>query len=251
MLHITSNQLESENLLLCLHGNSVASTYFLTLVKHLKHWKVVATDLVGHGASPRLDPDNYTLDNLIHPITDIMDKFHFKNLAVIGHSMGGHLALQMLEKLKPQKILLMNAPALCYSANIFPYNQLPGISEDESKPVEERVHEMVQKITTHAPTQNFVSMAFMATDPCFRLGLEKEIQLGKFKDEKTIIENNSNCKVTYLSGDLDNIVNKEYELWLKNNVPFHSWIELTNAGHYPLLENEESTLHAISNWLTK
>src|SRR5690606_16997021 len=93
-LNYQSSKNESENLLLCWHGNSAGSNYSLSLVDGIEGWKVVAPDFVGHGKSPRLAPNEYNYKVFIQCLVEFLDNFNYKKLVIIGHSMGGNLAIE-------------------------------------------------------------------------------------------------------------------------------------------------------------
>jgi pimeloyl-ACP methyl ester carboxylesterase len=56
---------------------------------------VIAVDLPGHGASSRMRGD-YSLGSLASSVRDIMDALDVKAATIVGHSLGGGIAMQFL-----------------------------------------------------------------------------------------------------------------------------------------------------------
>lgn len=249
MLHVRSNLIESDNLLLCLHGNSADSAYFNPLLESVIDWHVVAPDLIGHGHSPRLQPHEYTVDYILASISEMLNGFEFKRLAVIGHSLGGHLALQMSEKLKDSALLLMASPPVVYAANMLPDDLLPNFEINDSKESVRDLSDYLQKFSPYEIAHKHYLSSYIATDPMFRIEIMKEFEKGAFKDEREIIKQGHFRSVSYMSGLQDFVVSKVYEDWLKVNLAFDAWIELQEAGHFPLIEDESNSVAEVKRWL--
>ena len=71
---------------------------------------VVTIDLPGHGASACLD-EVHTMELLAETLHRIIDELLIKRLSIMGHSMGGYVALAFLEKYHPivETIVLLNS----------------------------------------------------------------------------------------------------------------------------------------------
>jgi pimeloyl-ACP methyl ester carboxylesterase len=80
--------------LVLLHGVSLSAAAWAPLLTALPGWQVLAVDLPGHGLS---DPDRYR-SGQVRPrahalIDDIFDALGLDEASVVGHSLGGMLAL--------------------------------------------------------------------------------------------------------------------------------------------------------------
>lgn len=84
-------------------------------------YRTIAVDLLGHGLSDKpLDPARYTWRGMILQLEDIMDALELQSAAVIGQSMGGHLALDFARE-KPSRVsavAVVNATGLGYISGI-------------------------------------------------------------------------------------------------------------------------------------
>lgn len=80
--------------LVLLHGVSLSAAAWAPLFPALSGWRVLAIDLPGHGLS---DPDSYRIGQVRHRarelIDDIFDALGLDEASVVGHSLGGMLAL--------------------------------------------------------------------------------------------------------------------------------------------------------------
>jgi pimeloyl-ACP methyl ester carboxylesterase len=77
-----------------LHGVSLSAAAWAPLFTALSGWRALAVDLPGHGLS---DPDRYRPGHVRHHahqlIEDIFDALELDQAPVVGHSLGGMLAL--------------------------------------------------------------------------------------------------------------------------------------------------------------
>jgi pimeloyl-ACP methyl ester carboxylesterase len=80
--------------LVLLHGVSLSAAAWAPLFTALSSWRVLAVDLPGHGLS---DPDSYRSGQVRHRahelVDDIFDALELDEAPVVGHSLGGMLAL--------------------------------------------------------------------------------------------------------------------------------------------------------------
>ena len=80
--------------LVLLHGVSLSAAAWAPLFTALSGWRVLAVDLPGHGLS---DPESYRIGHVRQRarelIDDILDALGLDQASVVGHSLGGMLAL--------------------------------------------------------------------------------------------------------------------------------------------------------------
>lgn len=77
-----------------------------------KEYRVVAMDLPGHGISQVMGPI-HTMDFLADTVVGVLDELEIEKATIVGHSMGGYVALQTL-RLHPERmegiVLLSSTP---------------------------------------------------------------------------------------------------------------------------------------------
>jgi pimeloyl-ACP methyl ester carboxylesterase len=82
------------------HGNSCCREVFAGQMDHLQKsdWSAIALDLPGHGqSSDATDPvSQYTIPGYARLITRFLDKLGIKNPVLVGWSLGGNIAIEML-----------------------------------------------------------------------------------------------------------------------------------------------------------
>ncbi|WP_432835838.1 alpha/beta fold hydrolase [Dactylosporangium sp. CA-092794] len=116
-MHVTSRGPESGPAVLLIHGNCSSSGFWEPLIRHLPpHWRIVAPDLRGYGASPALGIDaTRGLRDFADDVAPLLSDFPDRPVTVVGHSMGGGVALQLLLD-HPDRIgaLVLEAPVSPY-----------------------------------------------------------------------------------------------------------------------------------------
>jgi pimeloyl-ACP methyl ester carboxylesterase len=98
--------------ILLLHGFGAAIDWWDDVAPALAaHHRVMRLDLIGHGgtAAPR---SGYTIPRQAHLAAAVLDKLDVANVTVIGHSMGGEIAIALAE-IEPERIdrmILIDSP---------------------------------------------------------------------------------------------------------------------------------------------
>lgn len=70
--------------------------------KFSEHFSVYALDMRNHGASPHAENMNYQL--MARDVLEFMDDHHIKSAHILGHSMGGKVAMQ-LALMAPERVM--------------------------------------------------------------------------------------------------------------------------------------------------
>lgn len=97
-------------LVVFLHSSLSSSKQWRGLaVKLSEHFTCINIDLLGYGEADKVsDPSNFTFDNEVHRILNIVDKsFSGQKFHIVGHSCGGAIALKMAVEL-PERILSLS-----------------------------------------------------------------------------------------------------------------------------------------------
>ncbi|GGE32288.1 putative hydrolase YugF [Pullulanibacillus camelliae] len=86
---------EAEDVLVLIHGYLSSSFSFRFLIPYLQEeHAVLSIDLPGFGQSDKALHFNYSLHNYGRLVLDILERFEIQRAILIGHSMGGQIALQ-------------------------------------------------------------------------------------------------------------------------------------------------------------
>jgi pimeloyl-ACP methyl ester carboxylesterase len=94
--------------LLCLHGWLGDSTTYEKLSAELHGWRVVAPDLPSFGSSDD-DPSVITVDDYSAFLAEFVAKIELDDYCLLGHSMGGQIALHACatRKITPNRLVLV------------------------------------------------------------------------------------------------------------------------------------------------
>ena len=95
-----------------------------------KDFYCVSVDLPGHGASPGLPPESYTMEGTAQSLRVILDGLNLGQAAVVGYSMGGRLALYFA----------LRHPERC--SGLFLESASPGLEDAESREARCRADEV-------------------------------------------------------------------------------------------------------------
>ena len=84
--------------LLFIHGNSSSSESFQHQFSdpNLNSYRLIALDLPGHGDSEVLQAGSYSLPVYAKIIRSFVEELCLQNVILLGHSLGGHIALEAL-----------------------------------------------------------------------------------------------------------------------------------------------------------
>lgn len=98
-----------------LHGLGSSGRYWQAIITELKTGKQVSYDLLGFGESAKPRPFKYSLADQAKALrASLRTDLPFKKVILVGHSMGGLVALQfaLLYPNKVKKLVLTNVPVL-------------------------------------------------------------------------------------------------------------------------------------------
>ncbi len=93
-LHVLVWGRDDDPTVLLVHGNGGHARWWTPLIPYLvPGWRVLAPDLRGHGESAWAEPPAYRLDDFAGDLTEVLDVLAPRPVPVVGHSMGGRVAL--------------------------------------------------------------------------------------------------------------------------------------------------------------
>lgn len=107
---------------LCVHGNPTWSFYYRKIVEQFSRThRVIALDHIGCGLSDKPENYNYTLDNHIKNLENLVKELGLKNITLIVHDWGGPIGIGFAQKnLKLIKRLVILNTA-CFEVKQFPW----------------------------------------------------------------------------------------------------------------------------------
>ena len=240
----------TKNQVIILHGLWGASENWLTIAKKIRNnYHIIIPDIRNHGRSPHSPEMNYNImaEDVAILISSLRNKS--EKIDVIGHSMGGKIALK-LKLLYPEiinKCIIIDIAPVTYALN------------DMHMTLSNFCCLSLDNITNRQELKEFINTKFKD---------EKEIQLilknishinGKFLwkiDGQSILNNLNNIRswedsfptkdTTYIKGENSDYVSKQIikKLYLTNV------ITIPNAGHIIHIDNPSILTRYINSILS-
>lgn len=222
-----------------IHGNSMHSGFFLQQLEStiLSDYNLIALDLPGHGKSRNLE--SYSIFKLVDALFETIKELN--NIVLVGHSLGGHLSMQLLPKLgeKCKGILVFGAAPLKLPLNV---EEAYCLNEDSAKFFQSDMDEIsrtkLAKIIYDKKDEFFNSLleSLEKTDGAFRKGIAESTMSQAMFDEIEILKI-FRGKVLLLVGENDKIINKKYIENLTEKEICNSGLKyFKNCGHSPHIE---------------
>lgn len=209
---------EAENLpvLLFVHGNSSSKETFESQIEYFSQsFRVIAPDLPGHGSTGRLKRNKYSLNTLREFLVNFRTALDIDVFCLLGHSLGGHIALQSLNEISPLKVIVWGTPPMTnppVMEKMFQGNPAANFFFSE-KASNEELNNLFNECFEEKSKRKLSSFveSFIATDPKFRVGLISELGLLEFKDELDEL-NRFRGEVLFILGENEKIISNEYIL---------------------------------------
>lgn len=245
-LHKATNALNekntsSESTIIFIHGNSASSRIWQNQQesKLLSKFNLLALDLPGHGKS--FGNGAYSIPNLVETLVENIN--FYKSVVLVGHSLGGHLAIEILPHLKNCVALLISGtPPVKKPINLgeafLPDERMAllfqkNLNSNEAKKFAECVCNNFQK-------QKFdVLGTIQNTDSKFREDIGISVAAGELADEVAILKN-STIPIAIFHGTEDALVNGNYLEELYIPMLWEGRIhKIKDSSHSPHLEQPD------------
>jgi pimeloyl-ACP methyl ester carboxylesterase len=218
----------------CIHGNSSSGKIFRPIEARFEHCHIL--ELPGHGNNkyskhPEFD---YSVKGLKAFVKDRLPSED--DFIILGHSLGGHLALELAPDLTHCKgLALFGTPPIksplnleeaflpCEAFNVF-------LSGDYD---EQLLEKSLNQLIYDKSILEILMKDFKETDPQFRPNwIDSAIQRVEISDEALIVEN-LKIPLYVIHGKQDPIINLDYIKSLKGITKIY---EIDECGHYPSIE---------------
>jgi hypothetical protein len=208
------NKKKNVPVMLFVHGNSSSKESFNSQVNFFsENFRVIAPDLPGHGDSNRVLKNNYSLKLMSDFLENFVKTLDIKVYCLLGHSLGGHLCLQALNNISPQKFITWGAPPMTnppIMEKLFVGNLVANYFFQEDLTIENKkdlFKECFEKKSS-VNLKRFIE-GFDKSDPLFRSQLISELSSLDFKDEFEELEKYSG-ETLFLLGSNEKIINNSY-----------------------------------------
>lgn len=232
-----------------LHGFLESNTMWDQLLPHLSNVKAYCIELSGHGASQSFE-GNLTIEKLAYEVVSILKKEKIATYTVVGHSLGGYVALALLNinsKLICEQLILLNshpwedspikkaerlqvAKIVQKNKSLFVKQAIPNLFQnpkEHKEAVEQLVHEALKMNASDIAATTLA----MRDRPSSETGIIKH------------------CKrSTVIQGEFDRLIpaKKMESFCAKHDIQF---INIKNAGHMVHSEQKERLIKVLNTLL--
>jgi pimeloyl-ACP methyl ester carboxylesterase len=250
MLSFTDNG--NGNTLVFLHGHCESKEVWEVFDAQLsKSNRVICIDLPGLGAS--LPIEHLSMDSMADAVLEVLQKCEVGKITIIGHSMGGYVALAFAEK-HPQMMA-----GLCL------FHSTAYADSDEKKLQRDKTIKYLHENGVEAFIRPFVPPLFYSPnrERC-KASIEKLIEIGlktplkviadcaaamRDRPDRTHVLSESKYPVLFIVGKNDTAVKAEDSM-TQSLMPNQSYVQiLGDTGHQGLFERESETIKMLEGFL--
>ncbi len=241
------------NTIVLLHGYLESLKIWNSIVKDLKkNYRVIAIDLPGQGHSS-ISNEVQTMEAMAYEVKLVLDHLKVDKCFMIGHSMGGYVALAFMEAY----------PHIITGISLF--HSSPYADNEDKKQLRERTIELLkmgkknQLYTTHFnkvfANDNVEKMQYRIEkmqERVQKIPTEYIISVlagMKVRSDRSELLANTQKAVQYIIGKKDNFI--PFSILDNLKLPKRSEVViLENSGHMGIYEEKEKSIKAIRNFIT-
>jgi pimeloyl-ACP methyl ester carboxylesterase len=229
--------------IILIHGAGGTRLYWPPEIRRLPGYRVYALDLPGHGKSSQSD-GHQTIEEYSHILFEWMEIIHLRRAVVVGHSMGGAIALSMAIQ-HPEQVIalgLINSGArLRVNPNLLAY------ATDATTYVKAAELLVSYSFSPHTP-KRLVELASRRMLETRQSVFSGDLQAcNKFDMMDRVADIVKPTLV--LCGADDQMTPLRYAQFLASGIPDASLAVVPNAGHMVMLEQPRLVADYLLNFL--
>lgn len=231
------NQIDSNDTIVCIHGNSSSKESFRDFANLVKDKRVIAFDLYGHGESEwAKDPSLYTLNGYTDLVKDFLGNLNLSNIHLLGHSLGGHIAIESLPDIEEnlKSLITFGTPPLSGASDFaVAFNPTTYLEFLFKQNLSNNEAQLISYALSKEAADK-VCQGFLNTDGKARHTLGASLNEGNVVNEIKIL-NNTNIFYRIIYGQSDDLVNINYMEKISKEHGIDTQKE--NLPHYPSLDS--------------
>lgn len=238
----------SETTLLLLHGFMVDHAVW-NQVAPLLQANLVMVDLLGFGKSTPHSEFNFSMHQHAVSLLELISFLQLNNYAVLGHSMGGYIALEL-------STLAPGNPTLLLHSTCKPDNEERKINRNKTIEVLQKqpavfIREFYWNLFAEHRKTEFESLIEDLKKKAEKIPVNNIIQtIQALRDRKdhTPTWQTSIQKNMLIGGTYDKLLDVQ-ELKQISAMASTGWAEMKDSGHMSFYEEPVAVAEAINNWL--
>lgn len=234
--------------LVLLHGYQADSGIWKPLISHLeKDFQLIIPDLPGHGESQLIRSTN-SMEFLADSVFAICISLGLREVDVVGHSMGGYVALSFAEKYRSitDSVFVLNAHPFEDNLNkLLARNREADLIQQGKK--ELLLNNFIVYNFSEYSIQKYPERAQLATQNALRqntAGMLADLSGMMLRTNKMYLLSKKRPNIYFLLGQEDKKI--PANIFDGHDVPEEKVIILENCGHYAILEQPERVAKIIS-----
>ncbi len=209
------------------------------------NYRVICIDLLGHGKTSCLGYV-HTMDEMANQVKAVMDHLKLRKVSLIGHSMGGYVALSFLEKFPEnvKKIALVNSTSKADS------EERVQLRDRAIKMAQQNYESLVKMSVANLFSSASSSLLKKEIIKCKKEALNTPLQGYiactegmKIRKETTDVLRKASCNKMIIAGKNDPIL--DYATVKNEAFETNSELITLNNGHMSHIEDYEELLSAL------
>ncbi len=205
---------------------------------------IILPDLRGFGQSTTI-ASPFTMDDYASDIAGLLDQLVIQKAAIVGHSMGGYVALAFA-RLYPERVSGLGLVSSQVLAD--PPDRKEGryksVADVSEKGIGGIVETMAPKFTSDERLQTFARESMERQRPAAFIGA---LQAMAERIDSTSLLSSFKFPVVIIHGEDDALIPIDRAREIKNAIPQAYLVELNGAGHMPMMESKEETARALKH----
>jgi pimeloyl-ACP methyl ester carboxylesterase len=250
--------------LLLIHGMAGSSTTWRAVIPRLsKKYRVVAPDLLGHGASAKFRGD-YSLGAFAVWLRDLLDELSISRATVIGQSLGGGVAMQFTYQHRDycERLVLISGglgPDLSWTLRILSAPgvevMLPVVAPQPVLNVGNKLGSWLTSAGIHSPRSvemwsAYSSLSDRQTRQAFLRTLRSVVDYrGQAVSAVNRLHLSSGLPTLLIWGDRDRIIPVAHGYAAHDALPGSRLEVLAGVGHFPHVESPTAVVDILDDFI--
>jgi len=232
-----------------IHGYPLDHTIWQPIIPILeKDAHLILPDLRGHGSSPTPE-GTYSVENMADDISGLLDFLRVRKAILVGHSLGGYVALAFANKY-PQKLKGLGLVASKTNADNASQKEarLKAIADIQVNGIAPVADTMSAKLVVNPNLMPELHKLIMKMDPAGAIGA---LYAMAERDDSSKVVANLKIPIMVVAGVADVLIPIETSRQMTNLSSTSTYMELEGVGHMPMLEAPIKTAEAINKLINE
>ncbi|WP_211749955.1 alpha/beta hydrolase [Paenibacillus sp. Marseille-Q4541] len=243
---------EGETILL-LHGFCGSSAYFEEILPKLaQNYRCLVPDLRGHGESDAPN-SSYSIDQMADDMIGVLDALGIGKASVLGHSLGGYIALSIAERYPDRLHALGLVHSTAYpDSEEAKEKRLKAVSVIQSQGIQSFVDSLVPGLFAEEHRESMSSTVDKIQEIGYRTAPQgaanTAIAMRERPDRRHVLEKAA-IPLLLVAGEADNVVPPERTFTVEGEGVTQALIK--GAGHMSMVEAPDALVQIISDFMDK